>query len=86
MSFIDLDASDKATGQKGLSPEGFANNGPATSLLLSHRSMADMLLRRASSAGHSWRNSNIHSFSTGCQAHLTTAAARPPSMRLRFVS
>ncbi|HUA65944.1 MAG TPA: hypothetical protein VME24_08860 [Alphaproteobacteria bacterium] len=67
MSFMDLDAtSDKATGQKGLSPKGFANNGPATSLLLSHRSMADMLLHRASSAGHSWRNSNIHSFSTGC--------------------
>ncbi len=88
MSFMDLDAtSNKATGQKGLSPKGFANNGPATSacahiaaeryagrekatadrsLLLSHRSMADMLLRRASSAGYSWRNSNIHSFSTGC--------------------
>ena len=67
MSFMDLDAtSDKATGQKGLSPQGFANVCPATSLLLSHRSMADMLLRRASSAGHSWRNSNVHSFSTGC--------------------
>src|SRR5580698_880904 len=67
MSFMDLDAtSDKATGRKGLSPEGFVRNGPATSLLLSHRSMADMLLRRASSAGHSWQNSNIHSFSTGC--------------------
>ena len=70
MSFMDPatagTTSDKATGQKGLSPMGFANNGPATSLLLSHRSMKDMLLRRASSAGHSWRNSNIHNFSTGC--------------------
>ena len=70
MSFMDPAIagrpSDKATGQKGLSPKGFANNGPATSLLLSHRSMADMLLRRASSAGHSWRNSNIHSFLTDC--------------------
>jgi hypothetical protein len=58
--------SDKATGQKNLSPKGFAKNGPATSLLLSRRSMKDMLLRRASSAGRSWRNSNIHSFLTGC--------------------
>src|ERR1700758_5541394 len=49
-SFMDLAArSDKATGQKDLSPKGFAKNGPATSLLLSHRSMKDMLLRRASS-------------------------------------
>jgi hypothetical protein len=64
---MDLDArGDKATNQKGLSPEGFARNGPATSLLLSHRSMKDMLLRRALSAGHSWRNSNIQSFLTGC--------------------
>jgi hypothetical protein len=68
MFFIDLNAtSDKATGQKGLSPKGFANNSSATSLLLSHRSMADMFLRRASSSAHSWRNSNIHIFSTGCQ-------------------
>ena len=67
MSFMDLDAmSDKGTSQKGLSPEGFARNVPATSLLLSHRSMVDMLLRRASSAGQSWRNSNIHSFLAGC--------------------
>jgi hypothetical protein len=34
MSFVDLGTkSDKATGQKDLSPKGFANNGPATSLL-----------------------------------------------------
>ena len=56
--------SDKATVQKTLSPKGFVKNGPATSLLLSHRSILDMLLRRvrtekscptsraASSAGH----------------------------------
>jgi len=66
---MDLDArSDKATEQKDLSPEGFAENGPATPLLLCHRSMKDMLLRRASSAGHSWQNSNIQSFLMGCQA------------------
>jgi hypothetical protein len=71
MSFMDLDAtSDKTTGRKGLSPKGFARNGPTTSLLLSYRSMVDMLLRRASLAGHSWRNSNIHSFSTGCQRRI----------------
>jgi hypothetical protein len=58
--------SDKAGSQKDLSPEGFAKNRPATALLLSHRSSVDMLLRRALSAGHSWRNSNIHSFLTGC--------------------
>ena len=63
MSFMDLDAtSNKATGQKDLSPKGFAENGPATSLLLSHRCIADMLLHRASSAGHFGRNSNIQSF------------------------
>jgi hypothetical protein len=64
---MDLDASgDKASIQKDLSPKGFAKNGPATSLLLSPRSTRDMLLRRASSAGRFWRNSNIHSFLTGC--------------------
>jgi hypothetical protein len=57
---------DKAAGQKAFSPKGFAENGPATSLLLGHRSIKDMLPRRASSAGHSWRNSNIHNFLTGC--------------------
>jgi hypothetical protein len=62
-----LDASgDKASIQKDLSPKGFAKNGPATSLLLIPRSTRDMLLRRASSAGRFWRNSNIHSFLTGC--------------------
>jgi hypothetical protein len=64
---MDLHAtSDKAPVQKDLSPEGFAKNGPATALLLSHRSILDMLLRRALSAGHFWRNSNIQSFLTGC--------------------
>src|SRR5580658_2203814 len=70
--------SDKAAGQKNLSPKGFAKNGPATSLLLSRRSIKDMLLRRvrteksgpasraASSAGRFWPNSNIHSFLKGC--------------------
>jgi hypothetical protein len=64
---MDLSAtSDKAAGQKDLSPKGFARNGPATLLLLGHRSIKDMLPRRASSAGHFWRNSNIQSFLTGC--------------------
>ena len=58
-----------------LSPEGFVNIGPATSLLLSHRSMADMLLRRASSAGHSWRNSTIHSFLSGCTTESSNMIA-----------
>ena len=58
--------SDKATGQKDLRPKGFAKNAPAPALLLSRRSMADMLLRRALSAAHFWRNSNIQSFLTGC--------------------
>jgi hypothetical protein len=67
MSFMDLDTtSNKVTGQRDLSPKGFANNGPATLLLLSRRPMKGILLRRASSAGHFWQNSNIHSFSTGC--------------------
>lgn len=69
MSLMNLDAtSDKATGQKGLRSKGLARNGPATSLLLSHRSMAGMLLRRASSAGHFWPNSNIQSFLTAVKA------------------
>src|ERR1700728_1865812 len=65
---MDLQARrDKAAGQKDLSPKGFAKKGPATSLLLSRRSTRDMLLRRASSSGRFWRNSNIHSFLTGCE-------------------
>jgi hypothetical protein len=58
--------SDNEPGQKSLSPEGFAENGPATSLFLSRRSVKDFLLRHASSAGRFGRNSNIHSFLTGC--------------------
>lgn len=42
--------SDNEPGQKSLSPEGFAENGPATSLFLSRRSIKDILLRRALSA------------------------------------
>jgi len=42
--------SDKAQIQKDLSPEGFINNRAATSLLLSRRSIKDILFRRASSA------------------------------------
>jgi len=65
---MDLGASgDKVSVKKDLSPKGFAKNSPATSLLLSCRSTRDMLLRRASSAAHFWRNSNIQSFLTGCQ-------------------
>ena len=59
--------SEKATGQKDHRPKGFVENAPVTALLLSPRSMADMLLRRALSAAHFWRNSNIQSFLTGCQ-------------------
>jgi hypothetical protein len=63
----DLEArSDNEPGQKSLSPEGFAENGPATSLFLSRRSARDILLRHASSAARFGRNINIHSFLTGC--------------------
>jgi hypothetical protein len=63
----DLQASsDLEAGQNSLSLKGFAENGPATSLFLSRRSMKDILLRHASSAGRFGRNSNIHSFLTGC--------------------
>jgi hypothetical protein len=63
----DLQArSDNEPGQKGLSPEGFAENGPATSLFLSRRSVKDILLRRALSAGRFGQNSNIQSFLKGC--------------------
>jgi hypothetical protein len=63
----DLQArSDNEPGQKSLSPEGFAENGPATSLFLSRRSMKDLLLRHALSAGRFGQNSNIQSFLTGC--------------------
>jgi hypothetical protein len=78
--------SDKETGQKSLSPKGFAENGPATLLFLSRITVKDMgfpspanqfpqiglcagahsrLLRHASSAARSGRNSNIQSFLTG---------------------
>jgi len=64
----DLQArSDKEPGQKGLSPKGFAENGPATSLFLSRRSVKDIRLRHALSAGRFGQNSNVQSFSTGCQ-------------------
>jgi hypothetical protein len=63
----DLEArSDNESGQKSLSPEGFAQNGPATLLFLSRISVKDILLRPASSAGRSGRNSNTQSFLTGC--------------------
>jgi hypothetical protein len=58
--------SDKEPGQKSLSPKGFAESGPATSLFLSQRPTRDIFLRHASSAGRFGRNSNIHSFLTGC--------------------
>jgi hypothetical protein len=63
--------SDNEPGQKSLSPEGFAENGPATSLFLGQRSTRDIFLRHASSAGRFGRNSNIHSFLTGCQTIQT---------------
>jgi hypothetical protein len=63
----DLQArSDNEPGQKSPSPEAFAKNGPATSLFLSRRSVKDILLRHALSAGRFGQNSNIHSFSAGC--------------------
>jgi hypothetical protein len=58
--------SDDEPGQKSLSPEGFAENGPAASLFLSRRYMNDILRRHALSAGRFGQNSNIQSFSTGC--------------------
>jgi hypothetical protein len=58
--------SDNEPGQKSLSPEGFAENGPATSLFLSQRPTRGISLRHASSADRFGRNSNIHSFLTGC--------------------
>jgi hypothetical protein len=54
--------SNNEPGQKSLSPEGFAENGPATSLFLSQRPAPGIFLRRASSAARSGRNINIHSF------------------------
>jgi hypothetical protein len=58
--------SDNEPGQKGLSPKGFAENGPATSLFLSRRSIKDILPRHALSAGCFGQNSNIQSFLKGC--------------------
>jgi hypothetical protein len=60
--------SDNEPDRKSLSPEGFAENGPATSLFLSRRSVKDILLRHASSAARFGRNSNTQSFLTGCLA------------------
>jgi len=63
----DLQArSDNEPGQKSLSPEGFARNGPATSLFLGRRSVKDILPHHALSAGRFGQNSNIQSFLTGC--------------------
>jgi hypothetical protein len=59
--------SDNEPGQRSLSPEGFAENSPATLLFLSRRSIKDILLRHASSACCFGQNSNIQSFLTGCQ-------------------
>jgi hypothetical protein len=58
--------SDNEPGQKSLSPEGFAENGPATSSSFSRRSIKDILLRHASSAGRFGQNSNIQNCLTGC--------------------
>jgi hypothetical protein len=63
----DLQArSDEEPGRKSLSPDGFAENGPATSLFLSRRSKEDILLRHALSAGCFGQNSNIQNFLKGC--------------------
>jgi hypothetical protein len=58
--------SDNEPGQKSLSPEGFAENGPAPSLFLNQISVKDILLRHALSAGLFGQNSNIQSFLSGC--------------------
>jgi hypothetical protein len=68
--------SDNKAGQRSLSPKGSAENGPATMLFLSRRSMKDILLRHASSAGCFGRNSNIQSFLTGCLAALRNGLLR----------
>jgi hypothetical protein len=71
----DLEArSDNEPGQKSLSPKGFVQNGPATSLFLSQRPTRGIFLRHASSAGRSGRNNNIQSFLMGCK---TAQAGKP---------
>jgi hypothetical protein len=75
----DLQArSDNEAGQKSLSPGGFAEKGPATSLFLSRRSVKDILLRHASSAGRFGQNSNIQSFLTGCLPSSMREKAEQP--------
>ncbi len=51
---------------KGLQPVGFRQKEPGDSVAPQSQILKDMLLRRALSAGSFWRNSNIHSFLTGC--------------------
>jgi len=75
----DLQAgSDNEPGQKSLSPEGFAENGPATSLFLCRRSVKDILLRHALSAARFGQNSNIQSFLTGCLPSSMRKKAEQP--------
>jgi hypothetical protein len=64
---------------QSLSPEGFAENGRATLLFLSRRAIKDFLLRHASSAARSGRNSNYRSFLTGClnTGHKNSKLANP---------
>ena len=47
-------------------PGGFLQKRPGDFVVPQSQIPADMLLRHASSAGRFWRNSNIHSFLTGC--------------------
>ena len=49
-------ASNAEKRQRSPGPEGCDENVPAPALLLGHRSMKDMLLRRALAAGHFDRN------------------------------
>ena len=49
-------ASNAEKRQRSPGPEGCDENGPALAFLLGHRSMKDMLLRRALAAGHFDRN------------------------------
>jgi hypothetical protein len=47
---------------KGPQPGGFLQKWPGDFVVPQSQIPVDILLRHASSAGHFWRNSNIHSF------------------------
>ena len=63
----DLDArSDNATGQKALSPEGFALNVPATALFVGRRPLRVFSLLSPCRRDIQGQNGNVQSFLTGC--------------------